>query len=792
MSDAALGRGQTGFVVAARTILELGAELISSDGIALYELIKNAYDAGSRRATIKITNTLRFSVLRNTRQRIDAAIADRDQRGGDEPAHLERLRGEVLNQLDPSALRDVRTEFLDILGGAATLEAFRTVLQEAFDSCNRIEITDTGEGMSLEDLTQVYLTIGTRSRLAEPAADGRRYVGGKGLGRLSAMRLGGWLEVITTRAGEARRNELRIDWSRFTHTSDALLEEIEIRPQLGEVKGDPAEQGTTIRISGLLADWDLGRVQRLVNGQFDRLFDPFGRAARFPLVISVNGTPVVVPVFDRRILTEAQAKAEIRYFNDPPRFVADLDYIVHGRTKQIVWDVDDILGITSGEEVSSEAMRTVGPFSAHFHWFNRQKLKSIDGFGDRNKVRDTVNDWANGLMMYRDGFRVNPYGAPDDDWLHIDMKALGSSGYKVNRKQLIGAVNISAVDNPHLVDQTNREGLRNNEERQLMVVLLQKLITEEFRNFLNAVEREIKKSTHLSVKDTTQYLDSVSKRVKAALRQIAGQVSSESLENVSFLTDTFEELEDRLRTARDAITTAEREQRDLVNLAGIGLLVEIVSHELGRVARRTLELIGETDRSRVPREVAATFESVESQMLIIRRRLDLLDPLSPSGRNRRETFDLRALVEQVLESHQAQFDRFGIAHSLRADSDRITIKAVKGMIVQVLENLLDNSVFWLRQRLRMEPGFRPEMRVDIDICSLELRITDNGPGIAPARAEEVFRPFVSSKPPGEGKGLGLYIAKEIARYHGSDLYLLDEQVDGKLHTFVLDIDGLQE
>lgn len=792
MVETAGAVGQSGFVVAARTILELGAELISSDGIALYELIKNAYDAGSKRATIRITNTLRYSVLRNMRQRIDAAIADRDLRGGDPAAHLQRLRGEILAQVDPSALRDMRTQFLDRLQDAGTLETLRLALQDAFDTCNWIEVVDTGEGMSLENLTLVYLTIGTRSRLAEPAADGRRYVGGKGLGRLSAMRLGHRLEVVTTRAGEPRRNELTIDWSRFTHSSDALLDEIEIRPELGAEKADPAEQGTTIRISGLQADWDLGRVQRLVNGQFDRLFDPFGRAARFPLAMTVNGVPVPVPVFDRRILTEAQAKAEVRYFTDPPRFVADLDYIVHGRTKQVVWDADDILGITSGDEVSSEAMRTVGAFSAHFHWFNRQKLKSIDGFGDRNKVRGEVNDWANGLMMYRDGFRVNPYGAPDDDWLSIDAKALGSSGYKVNRKQLIGAVNISAVGNPYLVDQTNREGLRNNEERQLVVVLLQKLITEEFRNFLNAVEREIKKSTHLSVKDTTQYLDSVSKRVKTALRQISGQVSSDSLEDIGFLTETFEELEERLRTARDAITTAEREQRDLVNLAGIGLLVEIVSHELGRVARRTLELIAETDRSQVPRNVAATFESVESQMLIIRRRLDLLDPLSPSGRNRREVFDLKALVEQVLESHQAQFDRFGVQCSLEAQGERLSVKAVKGMIVQVLENLLDNAVFWLRQRQRMDPGFQPAIRVEIDIDSLELRITDNGPGIAPARAEEVFRPFVSSKPPGEGKGLGLYIAKEIARYHGSDLYLFDDLVEGKLHTFILDIDGLQE
>lgn len=79
----------------------------------------------------------------------------------------------------------------------------------------------------------------------------------------------------------------------------------------------------------------------------------------------------------------------------------------------------------------------------------------------------------------------------------------------------------------------------------------------------------------------------------------------------------------------------------------------------------------------------------------------------------------------------------------------------------------------------------------IDVETSQLLITDNGPGISVSRAEEVFRPFVSSKPPGEGKGLGLYISREIARYHGSDLTLLDAPRNGRLNTFVLDIDGLQ-
>ena len=323
--------------------------------------------------------------------------------------------------------------------------------------------------------------------------------------------------------------------------------------------------------------------------------------------------------------------------------------------------------------------------------------------------------------------------------------------------------------------------------------MLQKAITEDFRNFLNAVDREEKKRAQMDVKDTSAFLGSVSARTRRTLKQLRVALPDEHDDEVDFLEATFSELEERLKTARDAVKTAESDQRDLVNLAGIGLLVEIVSHELGRVTRRTLELISNMDRSGVPREVASTFDGVESQMHVIRKRLDMLDPLSPSGRNRRERFDLCELVQEVLDSHEGQFDRYGIVPSLNPPCDAggtATIRAVRGMIVQILENLIDNSVFWLRQKSRQEPNFEPRIEVQLDIEGSELRFTDNGPGISVSRAEDVFRPFVSSKPPGEGKGLGLYISKEIARYHACDLYLLDDPKDGRLNTFVLDFGGL--
>lgn len=783
------------FRVAARTILELGAELISSDATALYELIKNAYDARSKRATIAITTVFKYSHLRDTLRRIEQAQKTVATQGADAAVLADRILQDVLSKIDESAPEHVRQEFIARVSQQSGLLSLAESLKAAFDDLNTIAVIDTGRGMTLKLLDEVFLTIGTRSRL-DPSDDGRAFVGGKGLGRLSTMRLGDHLTVETSTRGERHWNVLQIDWRAFTHESAVSLDKVTVQPRQGDLKTDATVSGTTLRINALKADWDWDRVKRLTDNYFDRLFDPFHGYVRYPLVIEVNGRRIPIPTFAREVFAAAFARGSIRYDIDPvegPSLTFDIEYLSYDRRKTEFWSREDILGVTSKDDVSVAAMESLGPFKADFHWFNRQKIKGIDGVGDRNKIRDTVNQWANGLMMYRDGFRVNPYGNPDDDWLGIDSRALSSSGYKVNRKQLIGAVYISATENPHLIDQTNREGLRTNEEKTLLVLLLRKALTENFKDFLNSVEAEARKKAHVDVQEVSNFLHSAAKKVSDDLSTLRAVVPAEKRGDVDCLQEAFQDMETRLKNSRDALVSAERQHRDLVDLAGVGLQVEIIAHELGRVTRQTLDTIAGVDRAHIPKSVAAAFDAVESQMRIMRKRLEALDPLGPNSRNRAEKFDVRGLARDIFASHSDRFARLEIEPELDlgdAGSQAYEVRAVRGMIVQVLENLIDNSIFWLRQQKRLDPTFVPKISLQIDAAASELRLTDNGPGIPRERAEEVFRPFVTFKPPNEGKGLGLYISREIAKRHAGDLYLLDNpDARGRLHTFVLSISG---
>ena len=74
------------------------------------------------------------------------------------------------------------------------------------------------------------------------------------------------------------------------------------------------------------------------------------------------------------------------------------------------------------------------------------------------------------------------------------------------------------------------------------------------------------------------------------------------------------------------------------------------------------------------------------------------------------------------------------------------------------------------------------------MCIRVLAIEDTGTGIPPELLDKIFRPFFTLKPAGHGKGLGLYIAREIAEYHGGTLRLTDKglKATGRLNTFELD------
>ncbi|MBD0865299.1 MAG: sensor histidine kinase [Rhodobacteraceae bacterium] len=780
------------FTFEARTLLALGKELISTDEVALYELIKNAFDAKSTRVEILVTVRLTYSNLVEARARLlEEGHSVQDVR--------EFLAHSLLEPDHPDSRK-----LLDSLPVQGEVNEFLEVLEAEYRTANTIKIQDTGEGMSLADLKEVFLRIGTRSRRTENL-QGARNLGDKGIGRLSAMRLGDQLQVKTTRAGEDRWNLLDIDWTVFTHDTRSSVEDIQIEPFLGEEKHDPATSGTRIVISGLQSDWDFVRFSDILQGRIARMIDPFeaGLANRL-LVPRHNGKRVPVPSIPRRLLDAAHAVCHVEFImeNREPRLTGFVDYRLRHRRIKLDQRGAEVYSLAQNTvkrrakrghaafrpiPVRPSAFAQLGKFSCDIYWYNRRVVDAVSGLSSNAaETRREISNWSGGPMLYRYGFRILPYGDPSDDWLGLDEAAFGSSGFKLNRQQIIGRVQL---DTPHtaLSEQTNREGLIQSDVADALRKVLIWVVHNELRGLINQAD-EIEQMERRAAEQDTRKISGTRRRVEAALTRVregadegAREVIEELAKGVAALSDQSTDL---IRRIEAVISEAENEREKFVYLAGIGLMAEFIFHELERAVSRTMEMLGSGALCQ------AMIDSLREQLKTLHKRIAAFDELTGEKRQTKSSFDLTDLVDNVLSNHAKEFERHGIQLGFERPTRPYPVRAVRGMVIQILENLIVNSAYWLKQQKRFEPGYKPRIKVVLDVAEKSLTVEDNGPGVPTDRRERIFQPFITTKPTGQGRGLGLYIARDLADYHGWKLRMDDEVGrirEGRINMFVLDM-----
>lgn len=782
------------FKVSARTILELGSELISSDIIAFYELIKNGFDAGTKSGV-----TVHFDIVLSRKHYLHHSrlLA----KGGS----LSTLKAGIVEGLSGNASEAAKAVFRDSIEAATSIADLKSRLDRAHADFNTIRVSDSGSGMSLQDLQRNFLVIGTSSRkkaVEAALAKGEErspFLGEKGLGRLSAMRLGERLRVETARASDKTLNVLEIDWRAFADL-DAMLDQIVIEPVLGEAKPKADWQGTTIIISDLSENWTKERITEMAESDFAKLTDPFEDVATRPkIVIEWNDDDhdrIAIPFMRKNILEAAHAKVSASYeiVKGKPQLRSTVEALDlgfdHPKEKQtILLTVDDLQGTVIGTdgEIDDDALVNVGPFSFEAYWYNRRRLGKIDSIGDQKAVRKLLDQWA-GILLFRDRFRVFPYGEEKDDWLELDRLALRRSGYTMNKTQFIGRVNISRTLNPRLVDQTNREGLRVNPEQKVLLEIIRYVVQDQLGGHMADVEKRYK-AQKVDLGDAQQKVSTLEKRARGAISKLRKLAPPEGSDAVDELQQTLFEFAEFAAKARERIAQVEQEHHQMIEMAGVGLMVEVVAHELARASENALKALERLKGRDVPKQLQAHFSTLKSEMKSISKRVRVLDPLSVAGRQRAEIFVLDDLVKETFEAHEAQFARRQIKPLLSFGPKPVKIRAVRGMIVQVLENLISNSVYWLEVKSDREPSFVPEIKVEVHGSPPTIRFEDNGPGIAPDNKEQIFKIFFSLKDTKHRRGLGLFIARDAAQHHGGTLVLDDQQTsgNGRLNRFIFDL-----
>lgn len=782
------------FKISARVLRHLGGDLITSDAMALNELLKNAFDAGSPRVKIYINYPLDIEKLKELfNEFISSSI------------NIAQLIIKIKKEQSDNYLLDERSkssEFINYIEDVAgrvnkkTLENELNIIQTKFYS---IIISDNGCGMSKNTLEKVFLTIGTPYKIhAQNTMKDRVILGEKGIGRLSMMRLGNIAEIKSKTKAETNFNTIQFDWTQFDNP-DLNLNDINLNIR-EELSSEDFFSGTTIVIKELISRWDRKKINVFIENYIQRLSNPFNsEKSSFPIDIYFNSNNrIAIPPIPKWLkkIANTQVTYKIYPYNKNNNKKIGLHRVYqwfnHTNINSRSLSFEELANAVN---VSIKDLNDLGPFEVQFLWFNRRDLvKNAEVMKiekSLKKITSELNKWIGGFAIYRDGFRIGNTGSLDDDWLNMDSKALQSSGYLFNRFQTVGAINITKLNNPNLKDSASRQLLIENSEFETLKQIMCEFILKDAKSFIT----EEKEKMQLIAKNVLEYSlnrsDILSNHTIRKLLELKNKCNKEDQKIILDIESLMKNQKEYIDLLQAELELSLEKNTDILELANLGQLVDIIAHELSRVTDHTSQLLSRLEYEGIqnPNQMLRIIEELKLQIVATKKRISIIDVSSPAERQRKSEYDISAQIRTILDGYQPQFNRHGIKAKLTVDGleqqKSVKVKMVRGLIAQILENLLTNSVYWLCQSVQIGETDR-KIVIDIDSIAKVISVYDNGPGVAPEIQNDIFKPYFTNKR--NGKGLGLFIALKLATYHDAKIYM-DSKVekDGKLRTFIIEL-----
>ena len=653
----------------------------------------------------------------------------------------------------------------------------------------RITVIDDGHGMTLSDIQDKWMEPATAAKSDNRLSLNRkrRMMGSKGIGRFAAAKLGNRMALnsISSRTGSLLEVLIpELNWSVFD--GDSYLSEISISYL---TQATDAPTGTTIEISELTEAWNDKKIIRLYT-ELRRLISPLQRSKqdKFSIYIDLSACEVDSVGFDGQSLlgikstarTGVDPKVGLQAIEvEPFPILSSSDYEVSGHfdvaghfhgTMQIRRAGQEPLPIELFLPLEEEEERPCGVVTVKLFLFDREAAIVKDaikraGLGNvsATEAREILDSIA-GISIYRDGFRIRPYGDPENDWLTLDKRRVQNPSLRIGHNQIAGYVTVEDQDTSNLVERSSREGFEQNAAFRRLHRLITNLLAErieprrqKFREDAGISRR--KRTTFEDVKkiselEPLQALISGFSPVEKTAAQ--GLIAKQS----ALLTEKIEALEER--------------QRILEAQSSLGQIIGEVLHE-GAPSAAFLASAGKRlqtrfqflfDNSKYTEETKREFP--EKLSLIrdngekLRKLFEVLRPLSGAKRGLPEDFYGVDTAHEVL----GIFDSSNIKMEVHSTGAPKRLVGYKDDLKTAMVNLVSNSLHWLKQSQREDP------RIDIYFQwqgkEAIIYLDDNGPGIPDEFIEQIFDVGFTLRD--GGTGLGLNIAKEALSRSNASLH----------------------
>ena len=252
---------------------------------------------------------------------------------------------------------------------------------------------------------------------------------------------------------------------------------------------------------------------------------------------------------------------------------------------------------------------------------------------------------------------------------------------------------------------------------------------------------------------------------------------------------------ERTEDLEHALREKERTQEQLVrseSLASLGELVAGVAHELNNplasvtsLVQSTIEDLEAWESRRVPvAEIIDDLYFADKELLRAKSIVSSLLGLARQTQTYEERVDLNAVVRDALRVLDNRHKDEQLRIKTQFEPDLPAIEGNFANLGQVVINIINNAfqaVDSLDGEINIYTRFEKQARQVVFVCQ------DNGPGIDDEIREDVFKPFFTTKPVGEGTGLGLYICHSIVARHGGIIDLQPADAHGTVATIRLPV-----
>lgn len=830
------------FKVSARTARLIGRENVATSKGAIIELVKNGYDADSRFCIILIDN--KYGVYHN-------------KLSFSEYQHIVQLG------IEETLLSTVYLKKEDGYYEKADVDIAQIGrLKKELQKNATLYIIDAGEGMTGDIIQNYWMTIGTDNKSTNYVSHGGRVkVGAKGIGRFALDKLGEKCEMFTFFDPEVHKDRDEhgkqtnfagyhwvVNWNDFegvNKTIDNVGADLEgisgqryidylnsvplTESQKKLVAEKPVLHGTILKITQLRDIWDAEAVQRI----FDDLgvLVPPTESREFVINLqSLDETKKFGEVessfcddFDYKIEAHADGNQDVRiriYRQEYNAEAIPLTFYKRENQQNYPYRREDFLrGYWDTSRVFSQlipgfkdtdtdgVLSRIGAFDFTFYYLKRSATRNDEArFFYRQcsyNLRKTWLDKYGGIKLFRDSFRVRPYGEKSDsafDWLGLGIRksnnpagvAKKEGGYKVEAENVAGSILISRISNIDFEDKSSREGLQENKTfsifKQLIIGIIK--IFEDDRSLIarelvaddeerNGEARERERAEELAIKIIEQTRKNAEKKDGQTTDRESPDYKLQLLANIN------EKKTEEIKQLRE-------EQRILRALASSGLMLASFAHDLSKlndsmdyrydkIKSLLFTKVRETDFPNERRKNPFILLDLAKQNdMKMQSWLNFSTDIIKKDKRHRKTFMFAPYFDKLEETWSGIFSERDIRF-IHTSIDNTSMRAFEIDFDSIFYNLLSNSI---EAFIRSRDNSPREIEVSLKTTDNAIVCTykDNGPGLSSdiVNPYDIFQPLFTTKrsaSTGEeiGTGLGMYLVKLIAEDNDARITLLTPQ-----------------